>query len=274
VRPFPPLVLIVALALPGLHGCGASTEGEFRGITNVDAPVEVSSGRSSDVVNDPPEPTDSPVADADSPGSADTERDSADGQPGDPDVDEAAGGRIEQVAAVDVSPGERLANVAEPDESVKTGESAENRVVAKPGESLVPAPDFKRERSGALRVTFDDLDLNRVMGIEKPTEETPADMPAWQKDLVGKRIRIRGFMKPFEFTTDLPAFPLVRDNGVCCFGPMAKLYDKVHVYLREGDTVDLQSAPLDVEGTFEIAPFSLGGELQLFYVLEDAVVIR
>jgi len=106
------------------------------------------------------------------------------------------------------------------------------------------------------------------------TLRTPAIMPSWQTDLVGRRIRIKGYMKPFELTTDLTAFPLARDNGVCCFGPMAKLYDKVHVYLREGHEIDYETAPLDVEGTFAISPFELGGNLELFYVLEDAVVIR
>jgi hypothetical protein len=267
---FPGLLLLLPLLLPVVCGCGGSAEGEFRPIANVEDPVSPSSG---DAVAADDSPADAPAAD-----SADSsQRDPApvEASAGDPSGVEPAvaedvdPGGIEHVAAVDVAPSEAV----EPTAAV-AGDAPQPAGDGQEGKSLVPAPTFKRERSGALRVTFDDLDLNRVLGIDKPTEETPAIMPAWQTDLVGKRVRIRGYMKPFEYTTDLPSFPLVRDNGVCCFGPMAKLYDKVHVYLREGDTIDLQSAPLDVEGTFDIAPFSLGGELQLFYILEDAVVIR
>lgn len=142
-------------------------------------------------------------------------------------------------------------------------------------EPLVPEPEFRRERGGALRVTFDDLDLNRVIGIDRPTVDTPADLPPWFGDLEGRRIRVRGFMKPFEFSTGLIGFTFVRDNGVCCFGPMAKLYDKIQVRLREGTSTDfIDNKPFDVEGVFRIEPTGFRDELLYFYHLDDAIILR
>jgi hypothetical protein len=55
---------------------------------------------------------------------------------------------------------------------------------------------------------------------------------------------------------------------------MAKVYDKVLVALREGETTDyIQGRPFDVIGTFSIQPEEVDGELMLLYSISDGHVI-
>ncbi len=153
---------------------------------------------------------------------------------------------------------------------VKVVEKKQPRVVT----LLIPDKKFKAEGKGdkkALRVSFDDFDLLKVLNMEPVTEDAPSRMPKWLKDLDGKRIRVRGFMFPPFEEEDIPVFTLARDNQICCFGRNPLVYDLVDVFMRRGETTDyIQNRPFDVVGVFHIGDSIVPGEL---YSMDDAVVI-
>lgn len=156
------------------------------------------------------------------------------------------------------------------DSKVKVAEEKQPRVVT----LLIPDKKFNTEGKGAeqaLRVSFDDFDLLKVLNMEPVTEDAPSRMPKWLKDLDGKRIRVRGFMFPPFEEEDIPVFTLARDNQICCFGRNPLVYDLVDVFMRRGETTDyIQNRPFDVVGVFHIGDSIVPGEL---YSMDDAVVI-
>jgi hypothetical protein len=125
----------------------------------------------------------------------------------------------------------------------------------------------------ALRVSFDDFDLLKILNLDPVPPDAPERLPKWLKELDGKRIRVRGFMYPPFQDTDIRGFVLARDNQICCFGRTPKEYDLVDVFLRKGKTTHyIQNRPFDVVGVFRIK-----SEIEKYtamYELEDAVVIE
>ena len=75
------------------------------------------------------------------------------------------------------------------------------------------------------------------------------------KKYVGKRITIRGYIRPSFKQKDLKQFILVRDNMECCFGPGAMLYDCMIVRMQKGISTDFTVRPIAVEGEFQIREF-------------------
>lgn len=142
-------------------------------------------------------------------------------------------------------------------------------------ELLIPNRSFKTEGpDGALRVSYDDIDLLKVLNMEPVTPDAPGQMPAWLKALDGRRIRIRGFMYPTFQQTGIRAFGLARDNQICCFGRNPKIYDVFDVLMREGTTTNyLPNRPFDVVGVFHIRPETDEGKLNRLYEMDDASVI-
>jgi hypothetical protein len=143
-------------------------------------------------------------------------------------------------------------------------------------EVLVPNKTFQKDpASKALRVSYDDLDLLKVLNLDPVTENAVDLMPAWLKGLNGQRIKIRGFMYPTYETEGLERFVLARDNQICCFGRDPKIYDLVQVDLRAGKTTRYIPATraFDVIGTLKIEILSEDGKPFGLYFLEDAQVI-
>lgn len=140
---------------------------------------------------------------------------------------------------------------------------------------LVPEKEFQRvPPGGALRVSYDDLDLLKVLNMDPVPVDCVDYFPDWLKSLDGARIRIRGFMIPPLRETGLPAFTLARDNQICCFGRDPKVYDVIPVQLKEGTTTDyIPNRPFDVVGRFVIRPQAFRGQLENLYEIEDAEII-
>jgi hypothetical protein len=140
---------------------------------------------------------------------------------------------------------------------------------------LIPEREFSAEGPGeALRVSFDDLDLLRVLNMEPVPVNAVDYFPSWLQQLNGQTIRLRGWMFPPREESGLPGFLFVRDNQICCFGREAKVYDKVVVNLKDGETTSyIQGRPFDVEGRFAIQPEELDGELFVVYYIEEATII-
>ncbi|MEX0728958.1 MAG: hypothetical protein WD065_21970, partial [Planctomycetaceae bacterium] len=126
---------------------------------------------------------------------------------------------------------------------------------------LVPEKEFTVEGpDDALRVSYDDIDLLKVINMEPVTADAPQYFPDWLKNLEGKRVRIRGFMYPEFEPTGLEMFSMARDTQICCFGRDPKVYDVFRVILRDGVTTDyIELKPFEVVGVFHIDPVELGG---------------
>lgn len=142
-------------------------------------------------------------------------------------------------------------------------------------ELLIPEKSFRRERgTDAVRVSYDDIDLLKVLNMEPVPPNAVEYFPEWLSSLNGRQIRIRGFMYPKFINEGITDFTLARDNGICCFQRMPKIYDVIFVKLKEGETTDyIDARPFDVEGTFRFDDEGDGSELPRLYKIENARVL-
>lgn len=163
----------------------------------------------------------------------------------------------------------------------QTTEPAEPREI----KLLVKERDFFKEpKTDAWRVTYNDLDLLKVLNMEPVPLNAQDYLPEWLTALDGKKVILRGWMFPPLQTDGLKGFIFVRDNQVCCFGPNAKAYDKLTVRLKKGNTTSyIQGRPFDVIGTFKLDAWiederdmrtgKFIEKLGMLYHIEDAVVV-
>jgi hypothetical protein len=143
-------------------------------------------------------------------------------------------------------------------------------------EVLIPHKSFLTDRkTGVLRLTFEDLNLLKVLNMDPVTPDAVSWMPEWMTALNARRIRIRGFMNPPYMAEDLERFVLLRDNMECCYGPGAKIYDCIEIHMKSGTTTDYipLSQPFDVVGRLKIDLQSTGSSIYGLYVIEDAAVL-
>jgi hypothetical protein len=129
--------------------------------------------------------------------------------------------------------------------------------------------------SDAVRVSYDDLDLEKILNIIRPPTNIADHFPDWLKQLDGKKIRMRGFMWPPFKAEGLTSFVFTRDTGECCFGPDPYIFLRAKVKLADGEKTDfIQLTPFDVEGTFRIAPLADDdNKLWQLYLIDDAKVL-
>ena len=138
---------------------------------------------------------------------------------------------------------------------------------------LIPDRQFATESDGSVRVTYDDLDLLKVLNMEPVPLDAVDHFPVWLSQLNGRQVRIRGWMFPPFRTEGISKFMMMRDSGLCCFGPTPKIYDKIAVYLRDGVTTNhIQGRPFDVTGRLVIEPDIEDEEWMLLYHIEDATI--
>lgn len=147
--------------------------------------------------------------------------------------------------------------------------------VANKIELLIPEKSFRRERgTDAVRVSYDDIDLLKVLNMEPVPANAVEYFPEWLTSLNGKQIRIRGYMYPKFVNEGITTFTLARDNGICCFQRLPKIYDVILVKLKDGETTDyIDARPFDVEGVFRIDNEDDGSELPRLYKIENASVL-
>ena len=143
-------------------------------------------------------------------------------------------------------------------------------------ELLIPEKSFPVEGSdGTLRVSFDDIDLLKVLNANPVPLDVEQHLPGWLSGLHGKTVRIRGWMYPPTSESGLRGFLFVRDDKDCCFGRNVLMYDKIGVRMRTGETTHyIQGHPFDVAGRMVVKSVILDGKLVLLYGIEDAVVIN
>jgi len=154
----------------------------------------------------------------------------------------------------------------------------ENSATSEPRkiEVLIPEHHLRKERgTDAVRVTYDDIDLLKVLNMEPVPANAVEYFPAWLASLNGKPVRIRGFMYPTFEASGLSRFTLARDNGICCFVRQPKIYDIIGVELADGITTDyIEGRPFDVEGIFRIDPLADEKDLSRLYRIDNARVLH
>ena len=141
---------------------------------------------------------------------------------------------------------------------------------AKPRVFEVEGPD------GALRITFGDLDLLKLLDMKTITADCVERMPDWLRGLVGKKVRLRGYMKPGNLSEGIPQFLFVRSTDLCCFEPKGRVDHLIATTLKPGTTTSyIELKPFDVVGTFRIEMIQLDdGLIFLLYHVDDATIIR
>lgn len=141
---------------------------------------------------------------------------------------------------------------------------------------LIPHKSFRPEGpEQALRVTFDDIDLLKVLNMEPVPENAIEMFPEWLRELNGKKVRIRGFMFPTLTQSGITYFQHVRDNEICCFGRTPKVYDRISTLMQAGKSTHyIQGRPYDVIGILRFDPVYDEGEWLQLFVLEEAIVVE
>lgn len=119
------------------------------------------------------------------------------------------------------------------------------------GTSCFLHPASAQETEDTKDVSFDDIKFEMEVGGDFDRSMLTEDI----NDLVGKKIRIRGYIRPSFQQDGIRQFILVRDNQECCFGPGAALYDCVLVRMDKGKSTSYTIRPVAVEGTFIVKEF-------------------
>ena len=141
---------------------------------------------------------------------------------------------------------------------------------------LVAQKRFRRERgTEAVRVSYDDIDLLKVLNMDPVPANARDYFPEWLEGLDGKSVRIRGFMFPVHVASGITTFTLARDNQICCFQRFPKVYDVILVKLADGESTDyIDQQSFDVEGTLRIDSTPDEIELPRLYRIENARVLN
>jgi hypothetical protein len=117
---------------------------------------------------------------------------------------------------------------------------------------------------GYQRISFSDLK-------PKPRESSLPFSPK-AKDLDGKKVFLKGWVRPSDKKSGLKQFILVGDFGSCCFGGSPKPTDVVAVDIVVDQTVDYSLMQRKIGGTFRLntRPVQVGdAEVPaLYYQLE------
>jgi hypothetical protein len=108
--------------------------------------------------------------------------------------------------------------------------------------------------NGYQRTSFGEMKPDTIE--ERGNIPIPPDIAA----LHGKKIFIKGYVRPGSQRTISGEFLLVRDNNECCFGEIDKVkyYDQMQVKLKHNTTASFDLRMYRVGGTLVINPANLG----------------
>lgn len=96
---------------------------------------------------------------------------------------------------------------------------------------------------GYQRISFYDL---------KPNKLTQLPYSEAAKQLDGKKVFVRGYVRANDKERDLSSFILVGDFGDCCFGGNPKITDVIGVSIKIDETVDYSWRVRKIGGTFRL----------------------
>jgi hypothetical protein len=117
------------------------------------------------------------------------------------------------------------------------------------------------------RLTFSTMRPDVVQersGVVVPPEVMALD---------GKRVFIKGYMRPPEVRSGIDRFLLVRDNNQCCFGDISsvKYYDRILVDLGRSMRLNYSDGVFAIGGVLRVMPqnLALGPEAPVFAMQAD-----
>ena len=168
----------------------------------------------------------------------------------------------DQMVAVAFSDGDDKSNESATSKTANTDvEKPQKTELARRMESLAKSiekeerpeiPKFEnRKKRNGNSITFDDIKFDMEKGQRFRRTMLTDDI----NDLVGQRLKIKGYIRPSVRQKGLTKFIFVRDDKECCFGPGAALFDCVLVVLREGMKSDYTVRPITIEGEFFLKEF-------------------
>lgn len=123
---------------------------------------------------------------------------------------------------------------------------------------------FTEVPEGYTRISYDMLRPNNR--DRRRHTAVPADV----MQLNGKRVFIRGYMRPSSQRYGLREFLLVRDNHHCCLGDLSrvKYHDLIEVHLVGPARADYQTRSVGVGGTLYVRPeYAQIGSTEAAFVL-------
>ena len=113
---------------------------------------------------------------------------------------------------------------------------------------------------------YDMLSMDEVLAIEDTgvLPDLEDRFPLEVVELDGRRVRVEGYMIPFEYDDrGIHSFTLVRDQNQCCFGASPQMNHWFFVRM-EGDK---RSEPFDLDPLIVTGRFSVGELVEDGYVL-------
>ncbi len=142
---------------------------------------------------------------------------------------------------------------AEPDDKQQQERERRLKSLAKSveKEERPAVPTFSKSRNKGNAITFDDIKFEMKKGDRFKRSMLTDSI----NDLVGKRLQLKGYIRPSIRQKGLSKFIFVRDDKECCFGPGAALFDCVLVTLASGKKSDFTVYPITVEGEFYLKEF-------------------
>lgn len=151
----------------------------------------------------------------------------------------------------------RLAPVGRSQTSVNTTTSAAGTTTVAPvADTEIPPVsnnelEKQEDQDRTYPITFDDLELE----MKEDSVFDPSLLTARVKELVGRKVRIRGFIYPSIMQlTGITSFPLVK-NTECKFGPGGTAHHIIVVDMQEGMSTSFTVRPIALEGTLSLRPF-------------------
>ena len=102
---------------------------------------------------------------------------------------------------------------------------------------------FTEVPEGYTRMAFSDL---------RPNLRTPLPFSEKSKELDGKKVFLKGYVRPSDQMTNLKSFILVGDFGDCCFGGNPKITEVVAVDITTDDLIDHSYFLRKIGGTFHL----------------------
>ena len=141
------------------------------------------------------------------------------------------------------------------------------------GNSGDAAPETTKQTDPAVPrdVTFEDLHLD----LPPDSIYESWMLPLRIETLIGKRIRLRGFICGAIFQLhNIHEFPLMREKE-CPYGPGGQAHHVAEVVLKPGATTDFTTDEICVEGDFSVKPYTgPNGKTWSLYRLEQATLCR
>lgn len=133
---------------------------------------------------------------------------------------------------------------------------------------------FPQSPNGPKFITFQDINLSKIPNMNPVPINVIDSLPERIKNLNGKRIRIRGYMRPTFEEKNLEQFVMEGDLDLFHFGRPRKAYELIHVNTKPDKRCDyIHSKPFDVIGTFRIEEIVDDGMLLGLYWIVDGEAI-